>query len=119
MNHDATHCADWDEKICPSDCYRAELTEELEHRSDMWYLPMSYSHFKGTVECKLTNSMQTNADRIRAMGDEELMDAFMSGCSGRECPKCDYSDDFEVDTALEQCRQCWLDWLRETVGGAE
>ena len=47
MNHDATHCADWDKKRCPKSCYRAKLTEELEERSDLWYLPISYSHFKG------------------------------------------------------------------------
>lgn len=28
MNHDATHCRDWDEN-CPKTCYRAELTEGL------------------------------------------------------------------------------------------
>lgn len=50
MNHDATHCADWDKKRCPKSCYRAKLTQELEKRSDLWYLPVSWSHFKG---CKL------------------------------------------------------------------
>jgi len=52
MNHDATHCSDWSKQTCPQDCYLAQLTEELEERSDLWYLPISYAHFKGTVECK-------------------------------------------------------------------
>ena len=45
MNHDATHCADWNKQKCPKSCYRARLTEELEERSDLWYLPISYAHF--------------------------------------------------------------------------
>lgn len=53
MNHDATHCADWDEKRCPKSCYRAQLTEELEERSDLWHLPISYSHFWGGGECPM------------------------------------------------------------------
>ena len=52
MNHDATHCLDWDETLCPACCYRAQLTEDLKHRSDMLYIPISYSHFKYTDECK-------------------------------------------------------------------
>lgn len=53
MNHDATHCLDWDKKICPKECYRARLTEELEEHSSLWMYPMSYAHFKGTEHCKL------------------------------------------------------------------
>lgn len=53
MNHDATHCADWDKKRCPKSCYRAKLTEELEKRSDLWYLPISYSHFWGGGFCPM------------------------------------------------------------------
>lgn len=51
MNHDATHCADWNERTCPKSCYRGQLTEELEERSDLWYLPISYANLKGTDEC--------------------------------------------------------------------
>ena len=49
MNHDATHCADYKKGECPKSCYRAQLTEELKHI--IYYLPTSWSHFKGTREC--------------------------------------------------------------------
>lgn len=54
----------------------------------------------------------TNADRIRAMSDEELaqfMKPYDSGCprwNGKEpmpCPE------------RTNCRDCWLDWLKATV----
>lgn len=50
MNHDATHCLDYTSK-CPKDCYRAQLTEELKHRNDLYYLPISWAHFGETKEC--------------------------------------------------------------------
>ena len=48
MNHDATHCADYN-KSCPKSCYRAQLTEELE--KIVYTLPVSWCSFKGTKEC--------------------------------------------------------------------
>ena len=48
MNHDATHCLDYTSK-CPKDCCRAQLTEELKHRKDLYYLPISWSHLEGTI----------------------------------------------------------------------
>lgn len=52
MNHDATHCLDYNPKKCPKDCYRAQLTEELKHRNDLYYLPLSWSHLEGTILCE-------------------------------------------------------------------
>ena len=49
----------------------------------------------------------TNADRIRAMTDEELadfLDIDASGCVGREC-----GGGIEKD----KCRECWMSWLKE------
>lgn len=48
MNHDATHCADYN-KSCPKSCYRAQLTEEL--KQIQYVLPVSWSHFRGTNFC--------------------------------------------------------------------
>lgn len=49
---------------------------------------------------------QTNADRIRAMSDEELaklLDNVRVSCGGvmggRNC--------------MADCRECWLDWLKQ------
>lgn len=49
MNHDATHCADYQKSKCPPSCYRAQLTEELRHIS--YTLPTSWANYKGTKEC--------------------------------------------------------------------
>lgn len=50
MNHDATHCADY-EPSCPKSCYRAKLTRDLQERTDLFYLPISWSNFRGSSEC--------------------------------------------------------------------
>ncbi len=44
----------------------------------------------------------TNADRIRAMTDEELRDLISEGLI---CPVADCSD--------ADCDECWLNWLKE------
>lgn len=51
MNHDSTHCLDYDPKRCPMECYRAQLTAELKLRDDLKYMPMSWSHYINTEEC--------------------------------------------------------------------
>ena len=54
---------------------------------------------------------KTNADRIRAMTDEELADLVspLSCCheKGQDCMK--YSD----GTGGRNCYKCWLDWLKQ------
>ena len=55
MNHDACHCSDYNKTVCPKDCYRAQLTQDLR---DIWEsklhgIPMSFAAFKGTKYCKL------------------------------------------------------------------
>ena len=57
----------------------------------------------------------TNADRIRAMTDEELADNFASRC-------CPHKDEFyncgeinRKEFSLEDCKSCWLDWLKQEV----
>ena len=70
-------------------------------------------------ECNMECSMyrhvtgkQTNADRIRAMSDEELaefMKPYDSGCprwNGKEPMPC---------SMRTNCRDCWLDWLKSPV----
>lgn len=49
MNHNATHCADYQKSKCPQSCYRAQLTEELRrisHPVMAWW-----ANYKGTKEC--------------------------------------------------------------------
>lgn len=49
MNHDATHCFNYNPSECPDTCYRAQLTEDLKKTNYPW--PVSYSYFKYTSYC--------------------------------------------------------------------
>ncbi len=52
MNHDFSHCLDYQKGKCPiKKCFRAELTEDLRRH----YYPhrTSWMHYKGTEECCL------------------------------------------------------------------
>ena len=51
MIHDATHCLDYKKGVCPSSCYRGQLTEDLESRSDLKGIPMSWASFIYSEEC--------------------------------------------------------------------
>ena len=55
---------------------------------------------------------KTNADRIRAMSDEELCDKFIFGDAVNPCP-----DIGRTETCYKgkDCRECWLDWLKQEV----
>lgn len=52
MNHDATHCLDYDQYTCPKECYRAQLTQEL--RDIHYPYPVSFTDLKGTTMCLAT-----------------------------------------------------------------
>lgn len=47
----------------------------------------------------------TNADRIRAMTDEDLAMLLQPGCPDRVCR----------DSPPHDCYNCWLDWLKQEV----
>ena len=57
----------------------------------------------------------TNADKIRAMTDEELAVVLRDNCGNRECPPYHVTDLFPDDECLESCKMCWLDWLKQEV----
>ena len=60
-------------------------------------------------EC-LDYEPMTNADRIRAMTDEELAELLAPVlCPYLDCPS---ELPFEDTTT---CKDCWLDWLRQEV----
>ncbi len=50
MNHDATHCSDYVKGVCPMNCYRAELTEDLDN-GRMIGIPVSWASFIYSEEC--------------------------------------------------------------------
>ena len=55
MNHDYAHCIDFEED-CPKKCFRAQLVRELKEYGKLSpygvNFPVSWQHFKGTMECK-------------------------------------------------------------------
>ena len=63
------------------------------------------------VSCKIkTGKSQTNADRIRAMSDEELAE-FIYRC---EMSEIDYAKTFcDLCNGQYECGQCRLDWLQQ------
>ena len=53
---------------------------------------------------------KTNADRIRAMDDEQLAEFIENAC----CPPVCYTKHFD-ECQKEDCVPCWLAWLKEEV----
>lgn len=53
-----------------------------------------------------------NADRIRAMTDEELAEFI---AEVRNAITCVISDEDSCRNPDEPCQKCWLDWLRQEV----
>lgn len=53
----------------------------------------------------------TNADRIRAMTDEEMVEVIVEWCPDPEVGKCEC----EYAPYKDLCKQCWLDWLKQEV----
>lgn len=61
----------------------------------------------------------TNADRIRAMSDEELAE-LLYGIDGRYChndPECGKLLDLDEGIPEEKCKDCVLRWLQQPAEG--
>ena len=87
--------------------YRTEYMEcSIPNRSEE-YGPMCRS------DC--TDKHPSNADRIRAMSDEELVKFAMNN----QCPPGNYFDqNLCTNAALTgKCEKCWLDWLKQEKEG--
>ena len=69
---------------------------------------------------KVKSKQMTNADRVRAMGDEELAEVLLL-FNDLECripfcknlPQCEELLDTEEGIPEENCKKCLLDWLRQ------
>ena len=57
-------------------------------------------------------AQKTNADRIRAMTDEELAELFMQEYDGADSFTCPVPHPCPPEKEAS-CRECFLDWLRE------
>ena len=66
-----------------------------------------YEGMSGMLKCYGRVPM-TNADRIRKMSDEKLAEWAMRGLFFPRCPvvRC---------PTVEDCKDCWLLWLKEEV----
>lgn len=51
MNHDYTHCGDYNPDKCPKDCFRAQLAEDLKNYN--W--PVSMARLENTIYCPKCN----------------------------------------------------------------
>ena len=67
-------------------------------------------------EDKEEQKPQTNADRIRAMSDEELVEHFMIGSI---CHYISKVEGMEWCATHGTCEQCVRDWLRQPVKDGE
>ena len=76
------------------------------------------------VECGMYKPPMTNADRIRAMSDEELatmLNRFAEGENAphycRNLPECDADMEADRLIPLERCQACLLCWLQQPAEG--
>ena len=71
------------------------------------------------AECKMQNlAPMTNADRIRAMTDEELARFLYDGAADRYCkndPECENLLCTDEGIPEEKCVGCILHWLQQAV----
>ena len=85
-------------RTCKTDCVRAD------------------GNYGYTFCDKYTHPPMTNADRIRAMSDEELVKLHYSGsahCIADDPTVCDRHD---FIGNLTPCEQCYLKWLQQPAG---
>lgn len=59
------------------------------------------------VKCGAFKAPETNADRIRAMSDEELAGHIWNKFG---CPE---ERNYITCGFIGSCKECWLDWLRK------
>lgn len=59
--------------------------------------------------------LQTNADRIRHSTDEKLAETYAGGCPNGDRLNC---GKYYLHGGRD-CFNCWLDWLKAPVEGAE
>ena len=63
MNHDAAHCADFDQTYCPQQCYRAQLMRDLSRRRNEFIgVPLTYVHFREAGLCQIDFDEVRNED---------------------------------------------------------
>lgn len=102
--------------VCPA-CGSGEYMRHLIGKN-VGYLDMkcincnSYFNFDELYKRRIGEVLKpkpiTNADRIRAMTDEELANALAHKAD--VCWNC-------TSDGLDTCKSCWLEWLKQEVDG--
>lgn len=83
------------------DINKEELAKALKYDRDQY--------MRGYTDGRMyTPPVITNADRIRAMSDEELANALAH--------KADVCGNCSADS-LNTCKECWLEWLKQEASG--
>lgn len=75
MNHDCTHCSDATPD-CPQDCFYKQLDDDLQSRTDLYWLPISFAKidcdYKGDdMRYKLRTEDSRNLTQLKTMLDYE------------------------------------------------
>ena len=85
------------------------------HKKRLWengWCNVACRYCTFTQENSCEHNEQTNADRIRAMSDEELARVFR----GTGCPLVRSDQDCGQ---FANCGNCWLDWFKQPVKDGE
>lgn len=85
------------------------------NNSGVWVRYREVENLAGVMAYAYTHRViRTNADRIRAMSNEELAELIAEGCCRNiDCPK-----EFIMADGLD-CRGCWLHYLQSPVNGSD
>lgn len=90
------------------------ITIEVETEEDFEFIGNAIAFYKKQLEKQ--EKLQTNADRIRAMSDEELAELFYGFCDNGE--RCVYCPLYEKSCAgVHSDVPKWLEWLQQPVEG--
>ena len=117
MNHDVSHCSDYDPKVCPAKCYRAQVTAELDTRKDLIGIPLSFMHFflSGDPECPRSQHYtpkhpHTWGGILRASNNEQLAQQF---ATWGYCPEGKTAFNDKRCKKHGTCVECWKAFLQE------
>ena len=81
------------------------------NNSGVWVRYKEVENLAGVMAYEYTHRViKTNADRIRAMTDEELAEFIRIVCFGVEGMVCQ---------KRPNCEACWLDWLQSPADGGD
>jgi hypothetical protein len=97
----------WEKSFCDkcTHCFQEDMCSA-------YNLGMSYAYCPQVIDCnKFESKIKTNADRIRAMSDEDLAE-FLSD-DDRACPPKWHN----CRKHISECGGCWLEWLKQPAEG--